>query len=143
MSNKQLLQIGVIVLIVLVVASFSTNINRFFRRIFGNSTIPAPDPTPLPEGEFSPDFDALYYVSRLRQVLSETLLDASPRCDAYRELIQLNDAEFVHVTNEYLEIIGRSLRADMENTWQSGCSIFSVQWDNRVIRRMDELKIRG
>lgn len=144
MSTKQLIQIGVIVLIVIVFVAFATNIDKAIRNLFGgiNDEVDH-ELTPLPPGTVSPGFDPLSYVSRLREVLSTWMVVSTSRCDVYKRLMELGDREFVMVTNAYLEETERSLRADMDAAWRSGCSWFATQWDNRVRDRMDELQVRG
>ncbi|MEO0625477.1 MAG: hypothetical protein AAFY91_00710 [Bacteroidota bacterium] len=143
MSTKQAMTIAAIVLIIVFVASFTTNIDKMFKRWFGGDTDVDHDPTPLPPGQTEPGFDSNFHVSRLRQVLLTTMYDASPRCDAYEGIMTLNDREFVLVLNEFLNQTGQSLRAAMDNTWYSGCSVFSTQWDHRVYDRMDQLNVYG
>ena len=144
-NNKTIIQVGIAVLIVVILLLFLKKISNIFNSIFGTNVEIDYPPTPPVEGEpprtgFSPD----PFVIRLKEVHQAWMLDAGPRCDAYRELMELNDNEFIEVVNKYYEAVGRSLRSDMDNTFQSGCnSLFAVQWDDRVRKRMDRLRING
>ncbi|WP_282783251.1 hypothetical protein [Phaeodactylibacter xiamenensis] len=154
MTNKQILQIGIGIVIIAILITFATSASKAIRSIFGfsnegdNSAEDVPD-TPVVQGAEPAglDFNPVPLASRLRQVLTDWMLDASPRCDAYKKLIELNDNEFILLTNYYKNEYNSTLRSDMESTFQSGCSSFSwavgANYYNQVIRRMDRLSING
>lgn len=111
----------------------------------GSTTITDPTAdypdTPLPPGQSIDTELVNVMVGRLKQVLSEWLLDASSRCSAFEVYYNMPDAEFIAVANAYKNAYSRTIRQDMARTWQSGCSIFFTQWDDRVLSRMNELNI--
>lgn len=143
MNNTQLIQLSVLVVIIFVLVAFANNIEAAIRRLLGNEKEPEFGDTPVPPGTVDADFDPLFYVTRLWDELNGIAIDGSPRCQAYRELMDTNDTEFVIVTNQFLATTGRSLRSMMNDTWHSGCSFFGIQWDDRVIARMRQLNVRG
>lgn len=100
-------------------------------------------PTPyLPDGgPLRPDFKVDSVVAELKDVLETTLFDASPRCRAYRRLMDLTDNEFIAVLNSFYEKLGKTLRQAMNDTWQSGCTIIGTQWDEKVYDRMEQLNV--
>ncbi|WP_282782238.1 hypothetical protein [Phaeodactylibacter xiamenensis] len=144
-NNKQLIQVGVSVVILVVLVVFVTSASKAIRRMFGFGEEQQDLPeTPLAGDQPIPlDFDPLPLTTRLYEVLNSWLLDASPRCKAYKQMMELTDNEFIMVCNAYYNNYGRSLRSDMDATLQSGCTVFWTQWNNRVRRRMDELKVVG
>lgn len=145
MNNKQLLQIGVLLVMVIAFVAFAKNINRAVKRLFGNlDEGPDVQNTPVPPISVGPEFDADYFVTRLWEVTSANYyLDGGARCDAYAELMSTNDAEFVIVCNEFWRQSKRSLRSAMDGTWYNGCSIFKTQWDKKIYNRMRELNVKG
>lgn len=100
-------------------------------------------PTPyVPDGgPIRPQFHPDSVVAELKDVLETALFDASPRCRAYRRLLELTDNEFILVINTFYEKLGKSLRQAMNDTWQSGCTLFGIQWDERVYDRMQQLNV--
>lgn len=103
------------------------------------------EPTPfIPESPPVEDiFDPDSMVSELKDVLESSLFDASPRCRAYKRLVGLSDNEFILVANTFYQKLGKTLRQAMNDTWQSGCTIFGTQWDERVYDRMEQLNVIG
>ena len=87
-------------------------------------------------------FDPTPMVVRLKEVHG-FMLDASPRCKAYKALMELGDNEFIMVCNEYYRNGGDTLRSDIESTFQSGCSVFGTNWQSKVLKRMENLKVIG
>lgn len=101
-------------------------------------------PTPYtPDGgALRPGFNPDSYVSELKDVLETSLFDASPRCRAYRRLVEeTNDNEFIEVLNTFYQRLKKTLRQAMNDTWQSGCTIFGTQWDERIYDRMESLNV--
>ncbi len=144
MGNKQILKVGVGLTIVVLLVVFVASFSMVIRRLFGFADSAEHEDTPFVPGEPLPvNFDPRALIARLTEVHEEWLLDASPRCGAYRRLMELTDNEFILVCNEYAKIIGDSLRSNMDSTFQSGCSVSGVKWDKRVRNRMDELNIIG
>ena len=147
-SNKQILQICVGILIIVILIVFATSASKAIKNLFGLSDqgSPAEDipDTPLSPSAPAPiDFNPVPLASRLRQVHQQWLLDASPRCEAYEKLIELNINEFIILTNYYKQQYNDTLRSDMESTFQSGCSVFATNWYEKVINRMDQIGVNG
>ncbi|NRB54050.1 MAG: hypothetical protein HRU41_40755 [Saprospiraceae bacterium] len=144
--KKEHIRIGLyvamgIVLLVIVIYAI-----KAIRKLFGFSkpeTVQIQwNPTPyLPDGGAIESFNPEPYLSELRDVLTNWLLDGSVRCRAYKRLMSLTDNQFIAVVNTYYETFGTTLRSDMNDTWQSGCSIFGKQWDEKIYDRMEDLKV--
>lgn len=141
-DNRQLLQVAVAVAILAVLIVFISSSAKAIKRLFGfddgrpqYQDTPLIVDVPIPVG-----YDPTPMVVRLMEV-HRWLLDASPRCRAYKALMDLGDNEFILVCNEYYRNGGRTLRSDMEATFQSGCSIFSTNWQDRVLKKMDDLGV--
>lgn len=141
-NNKQLVQIGITVAILVILIVFISSTAKAIKRLFGfdNDTTVYQD-TPLITSEDMPiGFDPTPMVTRLKEV-HQWMFDASPRCDAYKALMGLRSNEFIMVCNEYYKNGGDTLRSDMDATFQSGCSFFFTKWDKKVRKRMDSLNI--
>ena len=142
--TKTIVTVAFIVVMLLIMISFSTQLTRAFKRWFGEEQR-APvdyDDTPLPPGEIANDFDTAPYVARLREVL-RFLWDSEPRCDAYQRLLELSDPEFVMVCNDYKNTVGQTLRSDMDRMLYDGCNVFWNRYGVQVRNRMDELNVIG
>lgn len=132
--------IAILIVFVLIIVYFS----KWLRRFFGFSNAAADfnwEATPYVEsgGDVDAAFAIDSYVSDLVDVLGKWLFDGSPRCQAYKRLMELNDNEFIAVLNAYYAATGNTLRGDMNGTFQSGCTIFGTQWDDKVYKRMKRL----
>ena len=99
---------------------------------------------PLPSGsESNLDIIKISSISQqLYGVLSSRLIDARQRCTAYeRYYDKTSNAEFIAVHNKYKNDYGKTIREAMSETYQSGCSIFYTQWNDKVLLRMNSLNI--
>lgn len=146
-DNKQLIQIGVAVAILVILLVFISSAAKAIKRLFGfdDDTPPYQD-TPMISGAPLPiGFDATPMVTRLKEVHGWTLDSGkdSPRCKAYKALMDLGVNEFIMVCNEYYKNGGNTLRSDIESTFHNGCGAFSTNWQKKVLKRMDELKVYG
>lgn len=131
--------IGILFIIVLIYAIKA--IRNFFG--FSKPTVKVQwNATPyIPSGGDLAGFDPEPYIAELYDVLKGWLLDGSVRCSAYKRLMALQDNEFIAVVNTYYETFGTTLRQDMNDTWQSGCTIFGKQWDQKIYDRLGDLNI--
>lgn len=144
-STYQIAIAGVILLIIFVLYTFGKEFQTALSRFMGNEAAEPVDyeDTPLPiDVPLTDDFDATPYVVRLIEVL-RFLLDSSVRCDAYKDLLALNDAEFITVTNEYKHETGRTLRSDMDAQLYDGCNVLFNRYGVQVRDRMDALGVIG
>lgn len=143
MKNRWI-TIALVIVILIILVSFTTEFTGMFKRWFGEEDFEPVDyeDTPIPPGSLDPEFDSAPYVARLIEVL-RFLWDSSPRCDAYRRLLELSDPEFVIVCNDYKNQVGRTLRSDMDAQIYDGCNVFYNRYGVQVRERMDQLGVIG
>lgn len=151
-SNGQLLKIAVTVVIVAFVFLFIKNSSKAIRETLirwgfieddKEGDIPVP-PTPLLDGEPTPvGFDPMPIVTRLHEVLTAWMFSAGPRCEALKKLYEQPPNSFILVCNTYNDTYGKTLRSDLDGIFQSGCSVFSTNYYDKVIEKMDNLGVMG
>ena len=147
-DQSKLLKYSLIAIFIILALALLVYGIKSIRRFFGfedNSREVTFSFTPYVDtgGNVTEDFPVESYLSELHNVLDTWLLDASPRCKAYKRLMDLNDNQFITVLNGFYDTYGESLRSRMNSTWQSGCSVFSKQWDDQVLERMARLNINA
>lgn len=141
-KTSWILSAALIVLVLFLFYRFGRGATGLFNQWFREEDFVDHPDTPVPDGPIDPEFDPAPYVARLQEVL-QFLWDSSPRCDAYKRLLELTDAEFVIVCNAFKNDTGQSLRAAMDEQLYDGCNVFFNRHGVEVRRRMDALNVIG
>lgn len=95
-----------------------------------NTTTPPPPPTVNPQ--------IMAIVTQLRNGVT-TWFAGSSRCEAYKKYYETNTNNFLLIWNLYKNQYGTTIREDMDATYESGCTIFGTQWDEKLYQRFDAL----
>lgn len=139
---------GVVLAVILILLLLSKGV-KFIKDLFSfggdnRDENPQFDPNEYLEGlPISNDFSLESYVAELHDAVTATLFfNQSTRCKAYKRYTNdLNDNEFIAVANAYYGEYSRTLRSDINKTFVNGCSVFSTNWEEAVIERMNKLGI--
>jgi len=133
--------IGIVVLLVLAYVIYRVGLNRgWFKQ-----KVDAAD-TKLPSGGsgLRAGWDPNPWVVLLKEQITKTSfgLTDEGRCNAYKEFYEkTSDDEFIDVCNTYKNKHKSTIKTDMSKTMRSGCTVFTTQWDEKVLERMDKLNV--
>ena len=139
--------VGVAILVIII--AFSKKILDFLG--VNDEDVPDFGPTDYIMGGGNPDvFNEEPMVSKLSEVLHDWFFwpVASPRCQVYRDLLELEDNEFIKVMNTYKKRNKRTVRRDMNAVWVDGCPWGEYEADNgttahyAIFDRMDDLEVK-
>ncbi|MEM1123821.1 MAG: hypothetical protein AAGJ18_25510 [Bacteroidota bacterium] len=98
--------------------------------------------TQVPEGNVN-QAKVITMASRLWELLSNFKIEFTDRerCRALKEYHAMTDAEFVSVANYYKNKFGKTIRQAIRDLYFKPCLAFTVQEDQKVLARFDELNI--
>lgn len=134
---------AVVAIIVIAAMIYATRAIKGFFGLEETKKVVFEDTPFLEDVPISADFEPASFVAELHDAIeTNRVFSANVRCEAYQRYYEtLNDNEFIAVANAYQSTYEHTLRSAINNTLNSGCSIFSTAWEDMVMNRMNKLHI--